>query len=66
MDGKAPVQKLAREAGTLVLFRGRNSLHRVTPVVGDRTRTLGVLAYNDAPGISLAASAQMTFYGRVA
>ena len=66
MDGKAPVQKLVMEAGTLVLFRGRNSMHRVTPVVGDRTRMLVVLAYNNEPGISLAASAQMTFYGRMA
>ena len=66
MDGKAPVQKLAMEAGTLVLFRGRNSMRRVTLVVGDRARVLVVLAYNNEPVISLTASAQMTFYGRVA
>lgn len=66
LDGEAPVQKLAMEAGTLVLFRGRKAMHRVTPVEGDRTRMLVVLAYNNEPGISLAETAQMTFYGRVA
>jgi len=50
--------------GTLVLFRGRNSMHRVTPVTGDTTRMLVVLAYNSQPGIALSESASNTFYGR--
>ena len=53
------------DAGALVLFRGRNALHRVTPVEGERTRMLVVLAYNAKPGISLSESARMTFYGRL-
>ena len=59
------VKALDMQPGTLVLFRGRNSLHRVTPAVGRRTRLLVVLAYNDAPGVSLSEGARMTFYGRV-
>lgn len=65
LDGKRQVQSLSAEAGTLVFFRGRNSLHRVAPTQGDRTRMLAVLAYNSAPGISLSEKARMTFYGRI-
>ena len=50
--------------GTLVLFRGRNALHRVTPNASDRTRMPAVLASNAQPGISLSEAARMTFYGR--
>ena len=53
------------EAGTLVFFRGRNSMHRVAPNEGERTRMLAVLAYNSEPGVSLSESARMTFYGRL-
>lgn len=56
---------LVINAGSLVLFRGRDSIHRVTPVLGTRTRMLVVLAYNLKPGISLSESARMTFYGRL-
>jgi hypothetical protein len=55
---------LAIAPGSLVLFRGRNAIHRVTPVVGDTTRVLVVFAYNTAPGIALSESARKTFYGR--
>ncbi len=65
LDGEVPTKTLTMEPGTLVLFRGRNSMHRVTPAFGDRTRMLVVLAYNTEPGISLSESARMTFYGRV-
>jgi len=65
LDGAVPVQSLAMDAGALVLFRGRNAMHRVTPVQGRRTRMLAVLAYNTEPGIALSESARMTFYGRL-
>ena len=65
LDGEVSAQSLAMEAGALVLFRGRNSIHRVTPTVGDRTRMLVVLAYNTEPGVSLSESARLTFYGRL-
>ncbi len=65
LDNKIPVSTLAMDAGTLVLFRGRNSMHRVTPAKGERTRMLVVLAYNTKPGISLSESARQTFYGRL-
>lgn len=65
LDGRIEPHQLAMEPGTLVLFRGRNSIHRVTPTQGERTRMLAVLAYNSQPGISLSESARMTFYGRL-
>ena len=65
LDGKTEPSVLSMEPGTLVLFRGRNSMHRVTPTIGDRTRILVVLAYNAAPGIALSESARMTFFGRL-
>jgi len=65
LDGEIRPQQLAMEAGTLVLFRGRNAIHRVAPVEGNRTRMLAVLAYNAEPGIALSESARITFYGRL-
>lgn len=64
LDKQHPVQSLSMDAGCLVLFRGRNALHRVTPTEGTTTRMLAVLAYNAEPGIALSESARMTFYGR--
>lgn len=65
LDGRTAVKALAMEAGALVLFRGRNAMHRVAPVEGERTRMLAVLAYNSEPGVALSESARMTFYGRL-
>lgn len=65
LDGKVEPLELNMEVGALVLFRGRNSIHRVAPVEGSRTRILVVLAYNTEPGISLSETARMTFYGRL-
>ena len=55
---------LTMEPGSLVLFRGHNAIHRVTPVAGDVTRVLVVFAYNTEPGIALSESARKTFYGK--
>ena len=65
LNGQIIPKKLKINEGDLVLFRGRNSIHRVTPVKGKDTRKLVVLAYNSSPDISLSESARMTFYGRL-
>lgn len=65
LDGTVQPAVLEMEPGTLVLFRGRNSIHRVSPNESDRVRMLAVLAYNDKPGVELSESARMTFYGRL-
>lgn len=64
LDGRTAVKQLVVDAGTLVFFRGRNSMHRVAPNEGARTRMLAVLAYNTAPGVALSEAARMTFFGR--
>jgi len=65
LDAQVPVDSIDINPGDLVLFRGRNSMHRVSPTVGETTRMLVVLAYNTEPGISLSESARQTFYGRL-
>ncbi|BAO32821.1 arpA protein [Serratia marcescens] len=65
LDGERAAKRLAMEEGDLVLFRGRNAMHRVTPTEGDITRMLVVLAYNAQPDVMLSESARMTFYGRL-
>lgn len=65
LNGDTTPDVLQMNEGTLVLFRGRNSIHRVSPNESDKTRMLAVLAYNAEEGISLSESARMTFYGRL-
>ena len=64
LAGTTPPETLHMQAGDLLLFRGRNSLHRVTPVEDDSMRQLAVLAYNNTAGVSLSEHAMKTFYGR--
>lgn len=64
VDNRTNVHALDFEPGDLVLFRGRNSMHRVTPSRGSTTRVLIVFAFNTDAGIGLSESAKETFYGR--
>jgi hypothetical protein len=57
---------LPSRAGTLAFFRGRHSIHRVTPIVGERLRTNAVLSFADAPDQRLNQLTQELFYGRTA
>ena len=65
LDGQRTPEVLSMDPGALVLFRGRNSIHRVSPNESDTTRMLAVLAYNTEPDIALSENARMTFYGRL-
>ena len=65
LTGSIAPDILNMKPGTLVLFRGRNSIHRVTQTIGNLKRILVVLAYNSEPGIALSESARQTFYGRL-
>lgn len=66
LAGDESVNTLDFDPGDLVLFRGRDAIHRVTPTEGNTTRLLVVFAYNDKPGVALSDSALATFYGRSA
>tara|TARA_Y100001970_G_C14181539_1_gene830102 strand:+ start:815 stop:1600 length:786 start_codon:yes stop_codon:yes gene_type:complete len=60
-----PVQQLSVNPGTLILFYGRNYLHRVTPVQSKKSRILVTLNYNLEKNIVLSENARLTFFGRV-
>jgi predicted 2-oxoglutarate/Fe(II)-dependent dioxygenase YbiX len=66
IKGKLQPKTLAMSDGALVLFRGRNSLHRVAPVVREHARILVTLNFNTEPGIMLSELARMAFFGRLA
>ncbi len=66
IKGKLQPKTLAMSDGALVLFRGRNSLHRVAPVVSEHARILVTLNFNTEPGIMLSELARMAFFGRLA
>jgi hypothetical protein len=64
LDGdREPVRSLEAGPGTLALFRGRYSLHRVTPVRGPTRRVNAVLAYASTPGHRLTPLNRRLFYG---
>lgn len=67
LNGADPeLRRLDLEAGTLNVFRGKNTAHRVTPVEGGRNRIVAVLTYYERPGARFTSEEQMGFYGRVA
>jgi len=58
------VRELKQDPGALVLFKGSRSLHRVTPCLGDISRTIAILSYLSEPGQGLKEHTRMIFYGR--
>ncbi len=60
------VQTLALAAGTLNVFRGKNTAHRVTPVTGGRERMVAVFSYYERPGVEFSNEERIGFYGRTA
>ncbi len=54
------------EAGTLIIFRGRESLHCVTPTQGSHARLVAVLSYATEPDQRMSPYTQRLFHGRVA
>ncbi len=65
MDGSGDgVVTLAMTPGTLLIFEGRHSLHRVSPVKGSRLRHVGLLAYDTRPGTMGSDLLRMDRYGR--
>lgn len=51
------------EAGTLSLFRGHYSLHRVTPVEGERQRIQAILGYSTLPDLYGNKESSILHYG---
>jgi len=60
------VVRVPMTPGTLLLFEGRNSIHRVTPIRGRTTRLVALLAYDTKPGTRSSKLLQRARYGREA
>ena len=65
LDGdRSRVRELPFTAGALLMFAGRQTLHRVTRVSGARPRLVPVLAYSERPGLANSDEVRMRFWGR--
>ncbi len=61
---EAKILKLT--AGTLNIFRGINTPHRVLPVEGGRERIMAVFSYYERPDVLFSSEERLGFYGRAA
>jgi hypothetical protein len=65
LDGNEhDVQRLPFTAGSLSIFAGRVSMHRVTEILGDRLRLVAVLAFNGKPNVTNSDEVRRLFWGR--
>lgn len=55
---------LPNTAGSLALFEGRYSIHRVTEIKGDRLRLMGLLGYDTKPDVMSTDHLRKIRYGR--
>jgi hypothetical protein len=67
MRGEDPdVKTLKLSAGTLNVFKGRNTAHKVSTVRGAKERLIAVFSYYEKPGVMFSREEQIGFYGRTA
>ncbi|MEO0939201.1 MAG: 2OG-Fe(II) oxygenase [Pseudomonadota bacterium] len=66
LRGEVETRLLSQEPGTLNVFLGVNTAHRVTPPTAGPSRIVSVLAHYDRPGVRFSQAEQMGFYGRTA
>ena len=60
------VTRLPMTPGTLLIFAGRHSLHRVSPIAGTTERLVALLGYDTRPDTRSTPHLQRKRYGRVA
>ena len=67
LNGQSPesVRTEPMTPGTLMLFNGRWSMHRVTTIEGDVPRYVALLAYDTKPGTDSTDTLKMSRYGRL-
>lgn len=58
------VVRLPMTPGTLLIFEGRHSVHRVSPIAGSTARLVGLLAYDTQPGTCSTELLRLARYGR--
>ncbi|KIC50906.1 2OG-Fe(II) oxygenase [Tateyamaria sp. ANG-S1] len=66
LEGRIAPTTLIQSAGTLNVFLGLNTAHRVSTVGPGTSRIVAVLSHYDSPGRAFTAEEQMGFFGRVA
>jgi len=59
------VVRIPMRPGTLVLFQGRYSMHRVSAIRGETQRLVALLSYDTKPGTCASPLLQQARYGRV-
>lgn len=65
LDGdRSAVRRWPFDPGTLMIFAGRRSLHRVTPIETGPSRLVALLAYDAAPGTDSSDRLKLVRYGR--
>lgn len=65
LDGaRDGVNQLPFTPGTLLIFGGQQTLHRVTEVSGERPRLVPVLCYSETPGVTNSEEVRKLFWGR--
>ena len=64
LGGKLQPQQMHLGTGTLNVFRGVNTAHRVTPVQGATARMIAVFSFFDRPGVMFSEAERTGFYGR--
>ena len=55
---------LAQNPGTLAIFNGSNSLHRVAPVARNSERIVAILSYSEVPDFTFSSEIRKNFLGR--
>ena len=64
LEGRRAPVRMPLEPGTLNIFKGKNTAHRVTPVLGDQDRIIAVFSYYERPGVMFTNEERVGFYGR--
>ena len=65
LDNADPNKQTIRAgAGTLNVFRGKNTAHRVTPIKGDKERIVTVFSYYEQPDRFFSDEELLGFFGR--
>ncbi|MFT6024640.1 MAG: hypothetical protein ACI9PY_002769 [Ascidiaceihabitans sp.] len=66
LEGRKTPTVMHLTPGTLNIFKGKNTAHRVTPVKGNKDRIIAVFSYFDRPGVVFSDEERNGFYGRSA
>jgi hypothetical protein len=64
LRGEDQTQKITLSPGTLNVFAGKNTAHRVTPVQGETARVIAVFSYYETPNVMFSDEDRIGFYGR--